>query len=221
MSIDTELETMPNSMIMMMNLPQTHHHHHHMSSFAHAPTKRSSTRCAFWPNCEKGDQCVHVHPSKPCIAFPNCPYGPKCHFIHPTCRYDGHCTRPDCIFAHMAKNQQSAIQTSTSDLFVSTTTTDSNVDSNANPLQAVESRKVDDFVVDSSCEKVQEEPTLEPQKQSNTCDEIVVTNPYVYAPANKFYASNSSKYTLINRANSNGISIPIVSIYSNKKFFSL
>lgn len=198
---------MPNSMMMaMMNLPmQTH-----LNMFAHAP-KRSSTRCAFWPNCEKdSEQCVHVHPSKPCIAFPNCPYGPKCHFIHPTCRYDGHCSRPDCIFVHTKKQQQSATQTSTSDLLVSTMTTNSTVDLNASSLQAAESRKVDDFVVDSSCEDTAEERTAESgQKQ---CDEFVVANPYVYASANKFYASNSSKYTLINRANISGTSIPIVSI---------
>lgn len=65
--------------------------------------KKKLTRCVFWPQCEKGDQCAYLHPNKPCTTFPNCPFGQQCHFLHPRCRYDGFCTRLDCPFVHMTK----------------------------------------------------------------------------------------------------------------------
>ena len=67
---------------------------------AAAKVKKQNTRCVFWPNCEKADQCPFLHPTKPCLVFPNCPFGPACHYIHPACRYDGFCARFDCPFTH-------------------------------------------------------------------------------------------------------------------------
>ena len=63
--------------------------------------KNRMTRCSFWPLCDKGDECAFLHPNKPCIMFPNCQYGQKCRYIHPVCRYDGFCTRDDCVFMHL------------------------------------------------------------------------------------------------------------------------
>lgn len=60
-------------------------------------------RCTFWPQCEKGDLCPYLHPNKPCTAFPNCTFGQQCHYLHPSCRYDGYCTRLDCIYTHLIK----------------------------------------------------------------------------------------------------------------------
>jgi hypothetical protein len=37
--------------------------------------KKKLIRCAFWPMCDKGDQCPFLHPNKPCTAFPNCQFG--------------------------------------------------------------------------------------------------------------------------------------------------
>ena len=70
--------------------------------------KKKLTRCVFWPQCEKGDQCAYLHPNKPCTTFPNCPFGQQCHFLHPRCRYDGFCTRLDCPFVHMTKKPMPA-----------------------------------------------------------------------------------------------------------------
>lgn len=67
--------------------------------------KKKLTRCTFWPMCDKGDQCLYLHPNKPCTAFPNCTFGNLCHYLHPSCRFDGFCTRPDCPFTHVVKNK--------------------------------------------------------------------------------------------------------------------
>jgi len=68
-----------------------------------SPTKKRKIRCTFWPACDKGAECPYVHPNKPCEAFPKCTYGIKCHFIHPTCKFDGYCTRLDCLYTHLMK----------------------------------------------------------------------------------------------------------------------
>lgn len=60
-------------------------------------------RCTFWPQCDKGDQCPYLHPNKPCTTFPNCQFGQQCHYLHPSCRYDGICSRLDCIYTHLIK----------------------------------------------------------------------------------------------------------------------
>ncbi len=65
--------------------------------------KKKLIRCTFWPMCEKGDNCLFLHPNKPCTLFPNCTYGNLCHYLHPNCRYDGFCTRFDCTYTHMKK----------------------------------------------------------------------------------------------------------------------
>lgn len=65
--------------------------------------KKKLIRCAFWPMCDKGEQCPYLHPNKPCTAFPNCQFGQLCHYLHPSCRYDGFCTRADCPFTHVIK----------------------------------------------------------------------------------------------------------------------
>merc|ERR1712038_879535 len=65
---------------------------------------RFPERCRFWPACMKGDACPFHHPSTPCMKFPRCSFGDKCGYIHPKCRYDGHCTRKDCMYMHTAKN---------------------------------------------------------------------------------------------------------------------
>lgn len=66
-------------------------------------TKKIAKRCTFWPSCEKGIECLYIHPNKPCEAFPNCKFGKSCHYLHPACKYDGMCTRADCIYTHMVK----------------------------------------------------------------------------------------------------------------------
>jgi hypothetical protein len=66
-------------------------------------TKRIPIRCTFWPSCEKGVECSYIHPNKPCETFPNCKFGRNCHYLHPACKYDGMCTRADCIYTHMIK----------------------------------------------------------------------------------------------------------------------
>ena len=66
-------------------------------------SKTRLVRCTYWPMCEKGEECAYLHPNKPCIMFPNCQYGHLCRYIHPVCRYDGFCTRLDCIYVHLNK----------------------------------------------------------------------------------------------------------------------
>jgi hypothetical protein len=64
-------------------------------------------RCSYWPLCNKKEgECLYLHPNKPCTLFPACSFGKLCHYIHPTCRYDGFCTRPDCLFTHYNINKK-------------------------------------------------------------------------------------------------------------------
>jgi len=65
--------------------------------------KKKLTRCVFWPLCDKGDVCPFLHPNKPCTLFPACTYGNLCHYLHPKCRFDGYCTRLDCVYTHYVK----------------------------------------------------------------------------------------------------------------------
>ena len=74
-----------------------------MKEESEALGKNRLVRCNFWPMCDKGDECAYLHPNKPCIMFPNCQYGQLCRYIHPICRYDGFCTRLDCMYMHVIK----------------------------------------------------------------------------------------------------------------------
>ncbi|CAO3589756.1 unnamed protein product [Absidia cylindrospora] len=78
-------------------------------------------RCKYWPTCDKGDDCVFVHPHTLCPDFPNCPKkATECLFIHPytpkkpshtatdssltekaiPCRYFPHCNNDQCPYFH-------------------------------------------------------------------------------------------------------------------------
>lgn len=58
-------------------------------------------RCAFYPNCTKGEECPFFHPTQPCRNYPNCSKGDHCDYVHPPCKFGDNCARrPMCPYAH-------------------------------------------------------------------------------------------------------------------------
>lgn len=202
-------------------------------------SKKLPIRCLFWPNCEKGENCLHVHPSKPCLAFPQCPFGSKCHYIHPTCRYDGFCARPDCVFFHAVKKQSP--QTSSVEPVQSSSTPATEAktaeETVTPPVETISgSKEVVSTEIVSNSNAIQEETDSANDKKESNSSQQVVPNPngnclssskvlnnaisrnFLNSYSNSqstsslkyFSTSNSNKYTLINR-NSITPSIPIVS----------
>ncbi|ORX57897.1 hypothetical protein BCR36DRAFT_580463 [Piromyces finnis] len=47
------------------------------------PSKSKVTRCSYWPNCNRGDECKFWHPKELCPNLNNCPDGDQCLYIHP------------------------------------------------------------------------------------------------------------------------------------------
>lgn len=71
--------------------------------------KQKPDRCAFYPNCTKGDDCPFFHPTQPCRNYPNCPKGDHCDYVHPPCRFGDNCQRrPMCPYAHSLASERNA-----------------------------------------------------------------------------------------------------------------
>ncbi|KAJ3022315.1 hypothetical protein HKX48_006502 [Thoreauomyces humboldtii] len=71
------------------------------------PAPVEVARCAYWPNCTRGESCSFFHPTATCPQFPNCEKGNQCRYIHPDgngesvlCRFGMACTRAGCAFTH-------------------------------------------------------------------------------------------------------------------------
>ncbi|KAF8384872.1 hypothetical protein PRIPAC_74014 [Pristionchus pacificus] len=59
------------------------------------------TRCMYFPNCNKGENCTFFHPTEKCINFgTNSCVGIYCKMRHPECVKGRMCTGLECLFEH-------------------------------------------------------------------------------------------------------------------------